>query len=886
MPSSQYDRPEANRVFTNREKPIALFNAARTKLAPGQHHILTFYGVGGQGKTELRKKLAQILTDEDPRQAVWGVLDLDVFNRAERGLLELRKTLRRNGHAGSHVHFTAFDIAIAVYWEKAHPTEDIRRVLKDLLEDNEGVLSAIADNAPAWLEMAESLPAGLGLGVKILLLARKKLKENAAKRQIEALHGIEQLDIIQLLDKLPYFLAIDLRIHRERDAACQLVLFLDTYESLWSDKPDKTGLAAVETDAWVRELVAAAQGVLFVIFGRDPLSWPDGDWAGCLDQHRLNGLSAADADQFLRQIPIAEADIRAAIIEAAQGQAEADAATEAPGAHPFYLDLAANRYLDMRAAERQPKPADFGGTRSEIIACFLRHRSLAEQETLKLLAGSRAFDRELFVALIKRFQTGYPPTAWAEFTGFSFIETGSDQRQRLHGLMRDHLRTALNLNQDSRAELQVFLFDWFDARCRPTSPKEVNASHEWALREAVYQRDLTNTVAALNWFWKRWQVFYDAAHYVAIESLNRWAVELAEKQLGANSPASAIAFNNLAAVLLAINQLTEAEPLMRRALEIDEGNFGPQFPYLAIRLNNLAQLLIKKNRLLEAEPLLRRALQIDIENFGPNHPNVANDLNNLAQLLKTLGRMEDAEPLMWKALEIDEANLEANHPNIARDLSNLTVLMKDTGRIPEAEPRMRRVLKIDEDRFGPNHPSVARDLSNLAMLLRDTHRAVEAKPLMERALEIDESIYGSEHPEVAIDINNLALLLQDTNQQADAEALIYRALEIDEQNFGSEHPNVAIRLSNLALLLHNINRQAEAEPLMRRAVVILLKFTQATGHEHPHLRRFLNNYLGLLQALPTTQADFAQCLISLGAEAHWDADEWRGWLEQSGAHST
>ena len=48
---SKFDRPKANRVFTNRERPIALFNAARVKPSLDNHHILGFYGIGGQGKT-------------------------------------------------------------------------------------------------------------------------------------------------------------------------------------------------------------------------------------------------------------------------------------------------------------------------------------------------------------------------------------------------------------------------------------------------------------------------------------------------------------------------------------------------------------------------------------------------------------------------------------------------------------------------------------------------------------------------------------------------------------------------------------------------------------------------------------------------------------------
>jgi hypothetical protein len=288
-PRSKYARPAANRVFTNRERPIGLFNAARADVEPGRHRILSFYGVGGQGKSALCRKFREILAAEEPHQNLWGHLDFEEvqFRDPARGLLQLRKSLRASGR----IKFTAFDVAIAVYWEKAYPAEDVSKALKDLFDDSESPLSTLADNAPDWLELGEQLPAGLGTGLKVLNWVRKKVKERSAKRAVEALRGLELLDNTQILDKLPYFLGVDLCAHRENEDALTPVLFIDTYEALWSDKAVKGVAGSLETDAWVRELVAASPGALFVILGRDQLNWhkrfPE-DWAGYLDDHPLS----------------------------------------------------------------------------------------------------------------------------------------------------------------------------------------------------------------------------------------------------------------------------------------------------------------------------------------------------------------------------------------------------------------------------------------------------------------------------------------------------------------------------------------------------------------------------------------------------------------------
>ena len=65
---------------------------------------------------------------------------------------------------------------------------------------------------------------------------------------------------------------------------------------------------------------------------------------------------------------------------------------------------------------------------------------------------------------------------------------------------------------------------------------------------------------------------------------------------------------------------------------------------------------------------------------------------------------------------------------------------------------------------------------------------------------------------------------------------------------------------------HTANRLAEAEPLSRRHVMIFLDFTRRTGHEHPHLRAALANYLGLLKALGRSEAGIQAELDRLQAE--------------------
>ncbi|HWE37418.1 MAG TPA: tetratricopeptide repeat protein [Isosphaeraceae bacterium] len=224
-------------------------------------------------------------------------------------------------------------------------------------------------------------------------------------------------------------------------------------------------------------------------------------------------------------------------------------------------------------------------------------------------------------------------------------------------------------------------------------------------------------------------------------------------------------------------------------------------------------------------------------------------MNQLAIYLQASAQYSAAETLFRRALAISEASLGPDHPNLAAALNNLAGLLRATNRLAEAEPLFRRALVISEASYGPDHPDVARDLNNLASLLRATNRHAEAEPLYRRVVTILEASLGEDHPNLAAALNNLAGLLQDTNRPAEAEPLFRRALAIDEASYGLDHPAVAIDLNNLAELLRATGRRAEAEPLSRRQLEILLRFTHATGHEHPHLRDAVGNYAGLLADL-------------------------------------
>ena len=878
-PSEREQRPSALDVFTDREELIAAFERNLAHKKPEEHRVLVFYGDGGIGKTTLLQKLEQLHRQRCP-QALMGRLDLAGADTTPPDLLLYR--LRR---LFPTIPFPSFSLALAEYGRRFHPEQVYGSDRKELLQG----AGPYADVLACGLEVLGQL-SGVGLAVstmKAAATAQRQLSGWVQQRAEPWLQRSQSLSEEQLLAQLPLQWARDFRqalssqLDQDWDDAITYngpppLIALDTYETLWHSGMGKSGRRREPRERWLVDLVSELPEVLWVIGGRDRLSWKEGydqGWSEACEQHLVGQLSEEDARSFLDKRGIKEPAIVEKIIRQAVGV-------------PFYLELETQLYDKTPAAERTTEV--FGGKQQEQIDRLLTHLDACERATLRLMAAFGIWDKELFRQAVTHFATGYPANGVAELARFWSIEPIGEGRWQLHNEMAHHLQA--DERQQDQATFEAvhrWGFAYFDRPLGGLDVKNIQAEDAEHLQRALrHARNIHPTSEWAAWLVKRMEVLWEGAiwqpllvvaekgllhaemdlgeqdpgvaalldkqarllheigQYEESEALFRRALSIDEASYGHDHPDVARDLNNLAQLLRDTNRLEEAELLMRRALAINEAIYGPDHPTVAVCLNNLSGWLFTTSRLAEAETLIRRALAIDEASKGTDHPIVASCLNNLAQLLHDTNRLKEAEPLMRRAMLIDEANYGPMHPRVARDLHSLASLLQDTNRLAEVEPILRRTVAINEACYGLNHPRVARDLNVLAKLLADTSRLMEAEPLVWRALAIDEAAYGPDHPDVARDLNNLAQLLTATNRLSDAEPLMRRSLTIYEASYGHDHPKVATALGNLGNLLSDTNRLAEAEPLYRRALAI---DKTRYGLDHPNVAIDLNNLARLLQ---------------------------------------
>jgi CHAT domain-containing protein/tetratricopeptide (TPR) repeat protein len=363
----------------------------------------------------------------------------------------------------------------------------------------------------------------------------------------------------------------------------------------------------------------------------------------------------------------------------------------------------------------------------------------------------------------------------------------------------------------------------------------------WAALAAPAPAQSPDLAAAYRGF----QTDYAAGNYIAARRSALRALDLGEKELGADHPNIALLLGELGLVARQLGRYREAEAVLQQALELQEQVLPANDANRVTILKNFANLRIDLGQFDEAEKLITRAIAIAEAALGPTHPGVATLLGNLGHVSRALGRYQEAETALEQAIELQDQMLPASHADRVPILTDLANLRIDLGQFDDAEKLIVRAIAIAEAALGPTHPSVAAAQSTLGNIYLEQGRLSEAETLHKRALALRERAFGAEHVAVALSLYNLANIYDTQGRSAEAETLYQRALAMREKLLGPEHPSVADILQNLANIYSTRPplRYDDAEAAYQRAVAIY----RAIGNPNdPKLAVTLKNLAGLL----------------------------------------
>ncbi|MBN8552301.1 MAG: tetratricopeptide repeat protein [Caulobacterales bacterium] len=855
-PSHALPQRSASELFTDREDHRARFGRALDDVqALDVYRVVTWYGVGGQGKSALQAEFGRMLerargqwVNARGRRLASGLVDLE--NPANRNpaqaLLSLRLQLAEHGG----LTFPAFDLAFARYFSLDQPGKDIRATHPELFRAGSEVLSDVLGLAE---DVANVIPGYAFLtkyGAKLAARGAEAMQTWWDRRGRALLVGIDELSIDQLAGALPKYLGYDLCEAMAADRGPRVVIRFDTHEALWRDRGLKDGPGALLADDWLRRLVQDTPGAVVIITGRDKLRWGEIDaaWDEVLEQHLLGGLSHADATEFLTRAGISDAAIRDRMIAAAAGE-------PGEGALPYYLDLERETHDAIVARGVTPSPNQFGGGRAEILARFLAHLDPETERRLRLASYPETLDPESLAVLSRDFLKEPDTEGWKRFLARAFVEHSADGPPSLHRLTRATLQASEREDHWDRFKLIHWSFHE-DARHRlspDTAP--VSSDDEQHLKTALAHYIALGSPRVIQWTLDRLQRFQDAARSRTVEAVADRLRVLAEGQPGMDlSFASILTWQAVAAADL--GRLPEAEALYRQGLAVFQEHLPPDSPQTLATLGNLAGTLIDQDQFGEAEALYRQSLEGERRVHGDDHPAVAVVLSNLAMTCLYQGRFAQAGELLDQALGIYVRALGLTDYRTATTQLGVASMMIDLGRYDEASDLIDTASATLEAAFDPDHPRVWNARTFQVSLLTEREEYEAAIAIWPSVLQGLEARLGASHPWTISARRGFATALRGHGRFEEARRMGEELLtEIDLQGSGRSIEAAQIH-RGLAEALIALGQDGPAGMHLQTAREILETKWAA---DHPHW-----SLIWLVEAkLAARQGDIAAALSRL-----------------------
>ena len=715
---------QANKIFTDREEPRASFwkNYERCKNnmnGDGEIRVLTYYGIGGIGKTTLLKKLQEELSEKDVNsKSVY--FDFDILQES-RGVLE---HLRRKLETQYKFQFPLFSVGMYMYARKIGDSVDGEAIQGMVDKDPimNGVLSAVGCLPLVGFTAKLFMAADKGVAVlkKVLSSHKQEMKE------------IESKDAAELYSYLPVLFAQDLADNIE-DAKEPLVVFLDTYEQLVNEMA-VTG-ESLNNDLWLRGengLIQNVPNVLWVIAGREKLRWEkfDADWQDSLEQHILGALSENDADGFLNSAGISDKKLREDIFQLTKGT-------------PVYLDLCVDRYMSLVEKGESITIDDFGKDTYTLVERYVRYMDDNKKDIVYMFTCLGTWDDEMINEVVPKILQNFSIAAYEKVKDFSFVTKSDEGLYSINRMIRDVLLT--NCPQVITDKAKKEAPEYVENKLRAMN---------------VYDSDFGRSV--------KWLVDFGLRHFVG-EGLHEYLKNYVGNWLIAISESAQF---NLAETLLTEiegnlsgknNKLLQAWCLRYMGiLQRERGNYelacvkskqsqnlyfeilGENHPDTISAMQGLANSLSYLGKYDEALEIRKQVLAKRKEILGEEHPDTISAMNQVAWGCFLSGKFLEGVLCIEKCVSLGKI-CTINPKSSISHRDTQAMLYANVGRTDEAVVIAKELLDIANKDFTKDTSFVATRNYTLAYCLEKAGKKYEALPYAEKAYELRMEKLGEEN---------------------------------------------------------------------------------------------------------------------------------------------
>ncbi|GGN71352.1 ATP/GTP-binding protein [Actinoplanes lobatus] len=376
---------------------------------PARDNVLTYYGVGGIGKTELSQRLERWLHGEVPAGTGWPEPPrLDHAVRTARLDFHGSQTVDaigavlalRGAVAGPGRPFPAFDLGLTVWWSHARPGQPLPEFRNPARFDVRGqLIDTVGD---AVKDAGKDLALGqltVRAGLAVYDAIRTRRLNDRALRDCPQLERVAEAAARNAGQGVAAALAGLLSWDLERLVAPErslIVAFADAAEYVQGG--DRT------QEALLNRIVYLTPGVLWVLTSRGSLDWATPDVPGLprTGPDRWPGLVLPATGEPRQHLVgrLADEDVTRFLERASGSRGNPELGREAvgrirDGAHglPLYLDLS----LSI-ARQSGTDPDHFGGSMPALVTRILADLPEAERDIARTASLLLQFDPALLAA--------------------------------------------------------------------------------------------------------------------------------------------------------------------------------------------------------------------------------------------------------------------------------------------------------------------------------------------------------------------------------------------------------------------------------------------------------------------------------------------------------
>jgi serine/threonine protein kinase/tetratricopeptide (TPR) repeat protein len=311
---------------------------------------------------------------------------------------------------------------------------------------------------------------------------------------------------------------------------------------------------------------------------------------------------------------------------------------------------------------------------------------------------------------------------------------------------------------------------------------------------------------------KTWR---NLAKFKAAERHLRRAVELREREVGLDDPATLDSRNSLGVLLTELGRYAEAIELLEETLKHFQIALGSEHRDTLNSMRNLASAHQAAGHYAQALALFAETVEKYTEQLGPDHPDTLACTNDLGTAYGYAGRFDEGLALHEQILKKLTAQLGPDNPVTLGTMSNIAFAYGEARDFEKALPLFGEVLKKQQAKLGPDHPDTLKTMFNFGVAYRDADRLQDAEPLMAAALDGARRRLTIDHPDTQLYLTYLANLKRRMRKYQDAISLYVEALDTTRAMKGDDDPDTIITAYHLAITYSDAGQLDSAEAVIK-----------------------------------------------------------------------